>query len=320
VTDGSQLAAKVAAFAAIYLIWGSTYLAIAVGVETIPPLLLIAVRCLVAGVLLYGFARWRGAAPAGPSAWKEAWIAGALLFFGGQGALAWAEQRVPSGTAALLLATTPMFVALLGWSGGAIAGGRAPARLGAMGGAGLLLGLVGVGSIVGGSAGGTPLDLLGVAALLFAAMSWAAGTMLAGSAHDPSPERRAATHLIAGGTLLLAASLLTGEVGGLDLGRTSARSLLALAYLTVFGTLVAYRAFVWLLSRTDPAKVASHAYVNPAVAVFLGGTVGGETLAPTTMLGAAVIVLSVIMLVTRRKDPTSMTRRHGASVILQSRV
>jgi drug/metabolite transporter (DMT)-like permease len=159
-----------------------------------------------------------------------------------------------------------------------------------------------------------------VAALLFAAMSWAAGTMLAGSAHDPSPERRAATHLIAGGTLLLAASLLTGEVDGLDLGRTSARSLLALAYLTVFGTLVAYRAFVWLLSRTDPAKVASHAYVNPAVAVFLGGTVGGETLAPTTMLGAAVIVLSVIMLVTRRKDPTSMTRRHGASVILQSRV
>jgi drug/metabolite transporter (DMT)-like permease len=139
-----------------------------------------------------------------------------------------------------------------------------------------------------------------VAALLFAAVSWAAGTMRAGSWHDPSPERRAATQLVAGGTLLLTASVLTGEAAGFDAHGSSTRSLLALAYLTVFGTLVAYRAFVWLLSRTDPASVASHAYVNPAVAVVLGATVGGEVLTPSTMIGAGVIVLSVIILLSSR--------------------
>ena len=304
-THKAEIAANVAAFAAIYLIWGSTYLAIAVGVETIPPLLMIGVRCLAAGGVLYAYARLRGVPPAGRAAWGDAWIAGALLFFGGQGVLAWAEQRVPSATAALLLATTPMFVALFAWSGGSVAGGRRRVRPGAVGGAGLLLGLVGVGLTVRGGAGGAPLDRLGVAALLFSAMSWAAGTMRAGSRHDPSPERRAATHLIAGGTLLLTASVLTGEAAGLEIHGASARSLLALGYLTLFGTLVAYSAFVWLLSRTDPTKVASHAYVNPAVAMLLGGTVGGEALSSTTMVGAAVIVLSVVVLVTRGATTTA---------------
>jgi len=308
VTRGNDLAGKLAAFAAIYLIWGSTYLAIAVGVETIPPLLMIGVRCLVAGGLLYAFARLRGAPPAGAAAWREAWIAGALLFAGGQGVLAWAEQRVPSGTAALLLATTPMFVALFGWSGGFVAGGRPRTRPTTMSGPALLLGLVGAGLVVGGGAGGGPLDGLGVAALLFASMSWAAGTMRAGSAHDHSPERRAATHLIAGGTLLMAAGVITGEAGALDPGVASLRSLLALAYLIVFGTIIAYSAFVWLLSRTDPERVASHAYVNPAVAVFLGGTVGGESLTPSTLLGAAVVVLSVVLLVTPRAGGTARSR------------
>lgn len=158
------------------------------------------------------------------------------------------------------------------------------------------------------------MDGPGIAALLLAALSWAAGSLQAASRDDPWPGRRAATHLITGGLVLLLASLATGELGSFDPTAVSGGSLLALAYLAVFGSLVAFSAYVWLLGRLEPSTVTSHAYVNPAVAVVLGATVGGETLAPRTLVGAGLIVLAVVAVVRggRRRVEREAGDAHGA--------
>jgi drug/metabolite transporter (DMT)-like permease len=288
-----------AAFLAIWGIWGSTYLAIEVAIETIPPLLMIGIRCVVSGLVLYAFARYRGAPGARSEEWLQAGIAGALLFLGGQGVVAWAEQRVESGSAALLNATIPMFVILLGLRDSKVKRGRIewPTRAVI---AGLGLGLMGVALTVGVGAGG--IDAFGASALLLASFSWAAGVYRAGGASERWPIRRAGMQLLAGGVGLGLVAAVTGETARFNAGSITSNSLLALGYLIVFGSLIAFSAFVWLLGRVDPARVASHAYVNPIVAVMLGVLIGGEILTPNRIMGGLLIVFAVALIVTGGKN------------------
>ncbi|MCI0436917.1 MAG: EamA family transporter [Gemmatimonadetes bacterium] len=295
----------VAAFAAIYAIWGSTYLAIDIAVESIPPLLLIGVRCLVAGGLLYAYARARGAPAPTRRDWLDASVAGALLFVGGQGVVAWAVQHVPSGTAALLNATIPMFAAVIGWRGGALAAGRRAERVRPGAVAGIVMGLAGVALTmgIGGEAAG---HAMGGIALLFASFSWAVGSYRAAS--GSWPVRNAGAHLLAGGVLLVIVSTVLGEMAGLRISAVPPRALLALAYLIVFGSLVGYSAFLFLLRETSPARAVSHAYVNPVVAVLLGVGLAGEPFTPGMAMGAVLIVFATGLIVT-------LGRSHGRKVV-----
>lgn len=252
------------AFFAIYFVWGSTYLAIRLTVETIPPLASAGLRHLCAGAILF---LWSGARRIGISAaeWRASLIVAALFFLIGHGTLHWAEQVVPSGVAALLVATEPLWIAMLmprargsRWNGRILAGLAA-----GVGGVGFLAPRV---SFEGGSA-----QLLGSAAILAGTMSWALGVRYSSTATLPrDPFVRSATTLVGGSMLLLTASLFTGELARLDPAAISARSLLGLAYLVVFGSVVAFSAYMWLLERCSPTLVATHTYVNPVVAVVLG--------------------------------------------------
>lgn len=297
---GGRRALVVAAFGAVYVIWGSTYLAIKYAVETLPPFLMGGVRFLAAGAFLYGWARLRGAAPG--RLWRSALIAGALFFLGGNGGVVWSEQRLASGTAALLVATEPLWVVLLNW---ARPGGTRP-RAGVF--AGLAVGFTGVWLLMtadhGASAGGS--DLAAALVVVGASFSWAAGSLYAARAPSPaSPLAASGAQMLAGGLLLVAAGTAAGEWGRLDAGRVSAGSLAALAYLIVFGSVVAFTAFGWLLRVTTPARVATYAYVNPAVAVFVGWALAGEPVSGRTLLAAGVIIASVFMI-------TSGEGRRGA--------
>jgi drug/metabolite transporter (DMT)-like permease len=283
-----RFAAVALGFAAIYVIWGSTYQAIAWGVESLPPLLMMGVRFLAAGGVLYAWARLRGVAAPGGAEWKAALVIGALLFLVTHGLLAWAEQRIASGLAALLGATVPLWMVLLEWArrGGVRPSGRVLA--------GVAAGLAGVAVLALPGAGRERMDLVASAAVLVGAFAWSAGSIYARGARLPRSHALAAgMQLLAGGVLLVAAGVAFGEPGRFDFSAATVRSVLALAYLTVFGSLVAYSAYFWLLRVTTPARVATHAFVNPAVAVALG-SLAGETLAPGMLLAGALILLAVI--------------------------
>lgn len=282
----------VLAFASIYIIWGSTYLAIRIAIDTLPPFLMAGVRFVVAGGLLYGWARRRGAPRPIRAHWLAAALVGALMLLGGNGGVVWAEQRVPSGLTAVLIATVPLWIAVLEWvRGGVRPGGRVAVGL-AMGLAGIAL-LVGPGEL----AGGKGVDLVGAAVLLFASLSWAVGSLYSRRAGLPSsPLLATAMEMLTGGLLLLLAGLIAGQAAALDLGRISLQSVVALGYLIVFGSLVAFTAYVWLLRVTLPAQAATYAYVNPVVAVFLGWALGGEPLTARTLLAAAVIIGAVVII------------------------
>lgn len=287
----------IAAFAAIYVIWGSTYLAIKIGISTLPPFLLAGARFLVAGGVLLAWARLRGGALPTGRQWGGATRVGALLLLGGNGGVMWAETRVPSGLAAVLIATVPVWIVLLEAASGA---GARPGRSMI---AGVAIGLLGVALLVGPSAlgGEGPLDLLGAAALLLAAGSWSVGSLL--SRRVPLPSSRVVAtgaEMLAGGALLTLAGLATGEAAQVDPARVSHASLLALGYLIVFGSLVAFTAYVWLLSVTSATRVATYAYVNPVVALLLGWGFAGEPLTGATLGAVAVIVLGVAVTVTAR--------------------
>ncbi|MGH7501939.1 MAG: EamA family transporter [Longimicrobiales bacterium] len=310
--DRLEMLGLYAAFAAIYGIWGSTYLAIEVAIETIPPLFMIGLRCLVAGVVLYGLARARGAPAPGREAWSGAVVVGGLLFLGGQGMVAWAEQRIESGAAALLNATVPMFVVMLGWLGGTWAGRVRETRPDMVVLGGLGMGLLGVAFTVGAGPGGT--DRVGSAVMLLASLSWAMGLRQASGADPAWPIRRAGMQLVAGGVLLVVAAALAGELSELEVAALTGRSLFALAYLVVFGSLVAFSAFVWLLGKVEASRVASHAYVNPIVAVLLGVAIGGEAIGANTMIGGLLIVFAVGLMVRKREardDCAGVERRNA---------
>jgi drug/metabolite transporter (DMT)-like permease len=283
----------IAAFAAIYLIWGSTYLAIRFAIETMPPLIMAGVRFLIAGGLLYGWTRLRGTPRPTGTNWRAAALIGALLLLGGNGAVTWAEQWVPSGLAALLIATEPLWIVLLAW----LWGGDRPSLGIAVG---LALGLVGIVLLIGPGelVGGPHIDPVGALAVLIASVSWAAGSLYSRRAPLPAaPLLGTGMEMLVGGTLLLLAGLATGEAAQLHLEALSLRSALALTYLIVFGSIVAFSAYVWLLRVVTPARASTYAYVNPVVAVFLGWALAGEAITPLTLVAAAVIVTAVALIV-----------------------
>lgn len=284
----------IAAFAAVYVIWGSTYLAIRYAIETLPPFLMAAVRFLVAGSVLYAWARWRGAERPGTTHWRAAFIAGGLLLAGGNGALVWAEQRVASGVAALLVATVPLWMVMLHWM--LEDGGRPTGRVVA----GLGLGLAGIGVLVGPGAllGGGRIDPVGAGALVLGSLSWAAGSLYARTAPLPTrPRLGTGMEMLAGAALLVLAGVATGEVARLDPGGVTLRSAAGLVYLIVFGSLIAFSAYVYMLREASPARVATYAYVNPVVAVLLGWGLAGEPLTART-LAASVIIIGAVVLIT----------------------
>lgn len=297
----------VAAFAAVYLIWGSTYLAIRVGVETLPPFLMAGTRFLTAGSVLYIWARARGAAPPERGDWRTATITGAALLLVGNGLVTWAELSVASGVAALLIATEPLWVVMINWMlpGGERPGGRTFA--------GLAVGFVGVLMLVGGGTAGGAAHPLSTGALFAAALSWAAGSLytarVKGSA---SPLLAIGMQMLAGGALLLVVSGALGEWATFEMGSVSSRSMLAWGYLLVFGSLVGFTAYSWLLKNVTPERASTYAYVNPVVAVLLGWAVAGERVTLRTLVAAAVIIGSVIITISGMKAKGNRVNKRGS--------
>jgi len=277
------------AFIAIYVIWGSTYLAIRYAVETIPPLITAASRHLVAGSLLFVWAWMRGFRPTARQ-WMAAVKIGALYFLIGHGLLHWAEQQVPSGLAALLIATEPMIIALL-----AVIAGQE--RLTPMLMAGMIMELVGVGVLMGGSAFEQPGELIGILAVLASSVAWSVGVHFSRRVGLPSnPLAASAMTLLCGSALLWAASAVTGEVAQLNVAAVSLKSGLGLAYLALFGTIIAFTAYTWLLSHISATVVSTHTYVNPIIAVLLGWALAGEPLNLRVVLATVVILGSIVLI------------------------
>jgi drug/metabolite transporter (DMT)-like permease len=281
------------AFGALYTIWGSTYLAIRLAIETLPPFLMASARFLVSGVALYSYARLRGGAERPTRVeWRSAAIVGGLLLLGGNGGVVWAEQRVPSGLASLIVATVPLWMVLLDW---ARPGGRRPS-LGVS--AGLLLGTAGLVVLVGPGifSGRGAVDGAGTLALLGSALAWAAGSVYSQHARLPSsPLLATGMEMLAGSVLLFAAALVAGQTS-VDVGAVSLRSWLALLYLILFGSLIGFTAYIWLLKVAPPARVSTYAYVNPVVAVLLGWAVLAEPLTPRTWAAAGIIIGAVAII------------------------
>ena len=278
----------------VYVVWGSTYLAIAIAVQTLPPLLYSGVRFALAGVILAGWLALRrvdlrisrrelGGAAA----------VGILMLAGGNGLVSLAERTVPSGVAALIVASIPLWIVLYRM----IAGERVGRDL--LG--GVLLGLAGVAIlVVPGGLNGT-IDPLGALMLFGATLSWALGTFLSPRLETPRNALvSTAYQMLAGGVVLTVAAVVRGETAQLDPATFSVRSLVAFAYLVVFGSLVAYSAYTWLLQNASVSLVATYAFVNPVVAVILGALILGEAITPTVLIGAAVIVVAVAFIVFRQ--------------------
>jgi drug/metabolite transporter (DMT)-like permease len=277
------------ALGAVYLIWGSTYLAIRFAIETIPPFLMAAARYLTAGAMLYAWSRLRGAPRPRLIHWRSAVVLGGLLLLLGNGGVVWAEQRVSSGLAALLVSTEPLWIVLFVWMRDH---GRPSGRVFL----GLLLGFIGLVLLVRPSSTGG-IDPLGVAAVMVASLGWAWGSLHGQRAKLPSsPLLGTAMQMLSGGGLLLLASAIAGEPARFHLAAVSARSLLSLGYLVVFGALIAFTAYVWLLKAAPPVLVSTYAYVNPLVAVFLGWAAAGEPITRGTLIAAAVILVGVALI------------------------
>jgi drug/metabolite transporter (DMT)-like permease len=289
------------AFAIIYLVWGSTFLAIRVGVREVPPFLLAGMRFLVAGLLLYGWTRMRGTPSPTPREWGSASMLAILIFVFDYGLLFWAEKRVPSGVAAVVLATIPVFMAL-----GEIVFLRTQ-RLTMRLGLALLLGVAGVAVLVGHTAslGEAPIDTAGACALLVAAVSWSVATSLSRKLALPAAKAMSSgAQMLVGGVLLLMAAMLLGEFRGFHPQSVSRGAWLALAYLIVAGSIIGFTAYVWLIHHESPTKVGTYAYVNPVVAVLVGYFLGGEAVGPRTIAGTLLVLVSVVVITTTSKKST----------------
>ncbi len=290
----------IAAFAAVYIVWGSTYLAIRFAVETLPPLLMAGARFMIAGVILLLWSRlYAGDKSPTRIDWRTGLVGGGLLLVGGNGCVVWAEQRVPSGITALLVAVVPVWMVLLDWLRPQ---GRRPHTLVFVG---LGLGLGGLALLVGPGAmsGGESAYATGAFVLVLASLSWAAGSLYTQRAPKASSSLNgSATQMLAGGGMLLLGGALTGEFAHMDLAHASTRSLLGFLYLVTFGSLVGYTAYIYLLGHTTAAKASTYAYVNPVVAVFLGWALAHEPVTQRTVVAAAVI-LAGVAIITVARDP-----------------
>jgi drug/metabolite transporter (DMT)-like permease len=285
------------AFAIIYFVWGSTYLAIRVGVREFPPFLLAALRFLLAGAALYGWTIARGEPSPSRRQWMEISLLAVLFFVLDYGLLFWAEQRVPSGIAAVLMASIPVFIALSEIT--LLRTQRITIRLALA----LSVGIAGVAVLASRSLdlGGVPIDAMGATALLIASISWALGTALTRKLSLPSSHvMSAGSQMLAGGALLALTSATLGEVRDFHPLRISLQAWLSLVYLVVAGSIIAFTAYVWLIRHESPTKVSTYAYVNPIVAVLLGYIMGGEPLGRRTILGTALILFSVVAITTAK--------------------
>jgi drug/metabolite transporter (DMT)-like permease len=297
----SERSVKIAAFAAIYLIWGSTYLAIRLLAETLPGVSMVGFRFVVAGILLFAWAWWRKAPRPTRSQWRSGWITGVLMLAGGTGGVVVAIRYLDSGLVALLVAMVPLWIALLMWFW---PGGQAPSWtvVGALG-----IGLLGAAILAapGDVLTGEPIHLPALLVLMLACLSWAAGSLYSRKADLPkSPHLISAMQMLAGGIVLVVAGALEGEWSRFELQAVSWTSILAFLYLVVFGSLVAFSAYSWLIRTVEPTLVATYAYVNPVVAVFLGWLIADEPIGARTVIAAILIIGSVILVTTanaRRK-------------------
>lgn len=285
-----------AAFAAVYGLWGSTYLGIRVAIDSIPPLLMAGARFLCAGLILYGWMRMRGAPRPQFIHWRNATIIGALLLLVGNGGLTWAQLTVPSNIAALIIASTPLWIIVFDWLR------RGGCRPHPSVFAGLILGFLGVGLIITSkdSLGHNVAEPLGAIVLLVAALCWAAGSVFSRhAAQSTSALLAVAMQMIAGGALLFLAGFIAGEHHGFEVRAVTAASRAAFLYLLVCGSLIGYTAYAWLLQVSTPARVSTYAFVNPLIAVVLGRVFLHETL-PKSVLVAGALIIAAVILITRR--------------------
>jgi len=292
--SGSFRLKQIVAFAAIYVVWGSTYLAIRFAIETLPGFTMAAARFLPAGLVFLAWALLRGAERPTLRQFRSAAIIGTLLLAGGNGAVVWSEQRLASGLVALLVATEPVWVAILFWLGSRRGKGWGKTA------AGIALGFAGAALLVAPSGlNGGSIHLPSALVVVLGSLSWAAGSLYARQADLPkSLPLSVAMQMLTGGTVLAVMGLVSGEWSRLSLETASLRSVVALGYLLVFGTFVAFSAYSWLVRTTAPTLVATYAFVNPLVAVFLGWLLASEPVGPRT-LAAAVLVVSSVALVSR---------------------
>lgn len=281
------------AFAIIYLVWGSTFLAIRIGVHEVPPFLFAAMRFSVAGLALFGWTIARGEPLPSTRQWMSAFLLALLIFVFDYGLLFWAEQRVPSGLAAVMMATIPAFMALseillLGTQ-------KLTMRLGLA----LLIGIAGVVVLMSRSLGlaGAAIDTIGAVALIIASASWSVSSALSRKLPLPTSKvMSSGAQMLAGGILLTIASAALGEFGNFQPAAVSGRAWISLAYLIVAGSIVGFTAYVWLIHHESPTKVGTYAYVNPVIAVLLGFFVGDEPLDLRTVLGMLFILISVVII------------------------
>jgi drug/metabolite transporter (DMT)-like permease len=289
--------ALILAFAAIYLIWGSTYLGIRVAVETMPPFLMAALRFAIAGAALFGYLRLRGVPWPTAVQWRANAIIGTFLLLGGNGLVAWAEQFLPSGITALLIGVGPLFIVVTEWMwpGGSRPTGTTLAALG--------LGFAGVAWLAAPweSAARGGLDVAGVIAILAACAFWGIGSIYSRHAkHGADPLMASALQMLGGAAALAVVALLHGDFSRFSVAAVAPRSWLAVGYLICFGSLVGFSTFVWLMKHAPPARVATYAYVNPVVAVFLGWILLGEPITSRTLVASAIIIAAVAIITTQK--------------------
>jgi drug/metabolite transporter (DMT)-like permease len=289
----------VIAFAAIYLIWGSTYLAIRVAVETMPPFTLAGIRFIVAGALLYAWLAWQGRVRSTPRQWGDNAVIGALLLVGGNAMVTWAEVKIPSGITTLLISISPLLMVMFEWISPR---GLRPTWATF---AGLGLGFGGLVLLVGGDTGGGALDPWGCAAILFSCVCWSFGSIYSRHVRNPADPMVAATQqMLLGGVMMVIIGQCLGETNGFRLQNISTHSALAWAYLVVAGSLIAFPAYLYLLKHSTPARVSTYAYVNPMVAVFLGWLVLSEPVNRRTLVASVIIITAVAIITTQKARAT----------------
>ncbi|HLZ90537.1 MAG TPA: EamA family transporter [Candidatus Acidoferrum sp.] len=304
----------IVAFGLVYLVWGSTYLAIRVGVESFPPLLLAGARHLLTGLILYPILRWKTGVRPSAAHWRASFVTGFLLLCIGNGGVCMAERTVPSGVTALLVATVSLWMVLVDWlrPGGLRPGPRVVA--------GLLLGFGGLALLVGpkefGGAG--RVDPTGVGILVIASLAWASGSVYSKHAGglSGSPLLGVAMQSLAGGVSLWIAGIISGELGTLHVRAITARSWIAMGYLVLFGSMVGFTAYIYILKKSTATRVATYAFVNPVVALFLGWLLVGESIHLRTIMAAGVILTAVLLVITApHAEPPALAERTAAKAV-----
>jgi len=304
------------AFAIIYFVWGSTYLAIRVGVREVPPLLLAAMRFLVAGLVLYGWMVAQGERSPNPRQWASVSLLAVLIFVIDYGLVFWAEQQVPSGLAAVMMATIPVFMALSEII--FLRTQRLTVRLALA----LLIGIGGVAVLVSRTLnlGGAPVDRVGAVALIVASMSWSVASVITRKLPLPSSKvMSSGAQMLAGGIFLALAAAALGEFRNFHPSSVSRGAWFALLYLIVAGSIIGFTAYVWLIHHESPTKVGTYAYVNPVVAVLVGYFLGGEGLGVRTILGTLLVLISVVVITTTRaKIPVATQTVEDSAEVVES--